>query len=77
MVPTGIGDREFPSHQTIEEVPSLLPVDDASEGSGLARQADTGVLHDGHQETRLTLSEAVPRNASDAVDRTHRSTSSA
>src|SRR5439155_22438567 len=58
MVPTGIGDREFPSHQTIEEVPSLLPVDDASEGSVLARQADTGVLHDGQdrKSTRLNSS---------------------
>ena len=74
MVATGVRDGVPPSNQPLEQVHGPLAVLDAGKGRELARHADTGVLHDGHQKPSLTLGEAVSRNPSDAIDGTHRRT---
>ena len=50
----------------------LLTADDPRVGAVLATDTDAGVQHDGHQEARLALGEAVLRDRLDALDATSR-----
>jgi len=70
-VPAGVGGRVSPVHQLGEERASLLALDDASESRILARQADTGVAHDGHEKPGLAERKAEARDGLNAIGRAH------
>ncbi len=59
IVPAVVHRREAESGELGEKLPRLLPMDDPAEGGVLARDADAGVQHDGHEEPRLALREAA------------------
>ena len=68
----GVRRGKFLCHQGGEEVVVLLTVDDASVDAVLATDADAGVQHDGHQEARLAVGEALLRDGVDALGRSSR-----
>src|ERR1700674_2752310 len=59
IVPAVVHRREAEPDEPGKQLPRLLPVDDPAEGGVLARDADAGVQHDGHEEPRLAFREAA------------------
>src|ERR1700681_1343703 len=78
IVPAVVHRREAEAHELGEKLPRFLPVDDPAEGGVLARNADAGMQHDGHEEPCLALREAAHLgNRLNAFVRGHRNISSA
>src|SRR5512144_2484788 len=77
IVATAARSRVLPRQELLEEVLHLLAVRDPRESRIVTAKANTGMQHDGHQESRLPFGEAVIGDGFDTFIPRHSSSSPA